>query len=232
MQAILFAHHTDESSVLTIILQQAGYRVRALRNLDDAIGAWPDQPFELILITLPEDQSKGIKQVAELRAFTAVPIIVLSDPLSEALSVKLLEDGTDLLILRPYSVRGLLAQIRALLRRTAGMPFYSLPILSQSDVSLDPSTRQVTVGNHDPKPLTQLEFRLLYTLMTHQGQVLPSENIVENVWGYGGEGSRELVRGLIQRLRSKVEPEARHPRYIITVPGLGYRFDPTAADDA
>lgn len=230
MHAILFAHHTDEVAVLTIILQQAGFRVRSLRNLDDAIGAWPEEPFELI-ITLPEDQARGINQISQMRAFTAVPIIVISDQLPEELFVNLLEEGADLLILRPYSVRGLLAQIRALLRRTAGMPFYSLPTISQSDVSLDPSTRQVTVGNQNPKPLTQLEFRLLYTLMTHRRQVMPSENIVENVWGYGGEGSRELVRGLIQRLRSKVEPEPHNPRYILTVPGVGYRFDPHEQSD-
>ena len=66
--------------------------------------------------------------------------------------------------------------------------------------------------------------------MTHRGQVIPSENIVENVWGYSGEGSKELVRGLVQRLRSKVEPEPRHPRYITTVPGVGYRFDPTPSE--
>ena len=86
------------------------------------------------------------------------------------------------------------------------------------------------MGELESRRLTQLEFRLLYTLMTHRGQVIPSENIVENVWGYSGEGSKELVRGLVQRLRSKVEPEPRHPRYITTVPGVGYRFDPTPSE--
>ena len=231
MQAVLFAHHPDESSVLTLILQQAGFRVRSVRSLDDAISAWPDHPFEMILITLPENRLRAMEQVAQMRGFTAVPIIVISDPLPEDQFVTLLEEGTDLLVLRPYSVRGLLAQVRALLRRTAGVPFYSLPTLTNSDVSLDPSNRTVRVADGDLKDLTQLEFRLLYTLMTHRGQVIPSENIVENVWGYSGEGSKELVRGLVQRLRSKVEPDPRHPHYILTVPGVGYRFDPPDAED-
>jgi len=73
--------------------------------------------------------------------------------------------------------------------------------------------------------LTPLEFRLLYTLMLHRGQTLPNEVIVERVWGYSGEGSSVLVRGLIRRLRAKVETDPRHPQYIALVPGVGYRLD-------
>ena len=83
----------------------------------------------------------------------------------------------------------------------------------------------VKVGDGESKRLTQLEFRLLYTLMTHAGQILPAQNIVEYVWGYEGEGNRELVRGLVQRLRSKVEPNNRNPCYIMTEPGIGYYFN-------
>jgi DNA-binding response OmpR family regulator len=80
------------------------------------------------------------------------------------------------------------------------------------------------------KRLTQLEFRLLFTLMTHAGRVLPAETLVEYVWGYSGEGNRGLVRGLVQRLRSKVEPDPANPKYILTEPGLGYRFEPYHED--
>jgi DNA-binding response OmpR family regulator len=82
----------------------------------------------------------------------------------------------------------------------------------------------VTLAEGEPKHLTQLEFRLLYALMTHAGQIMPAENIVEHVWGYSGEGNRGLVRGLVQRLRAKVEPDPRNPEYILTEPGVGYRF--------
>jgi DNA-binding response OmpR family regulator len=80
------------------------------------------------------------------------------------------------------------------------------------------------VGEREPKRLTQLEFRLLYTLITHVGQIIPAEQLVEHVWGYAGDGNRELVRGLVQRLRSKVEVDPRHPDYIITEVGIGYYF--------
>jgi DNA-binding response OmpR family regulator len=97
-----------------------------------------------------------------------------------------------------------------------------LPTLSQAGVVLDPSKRTVTVGENKPVRLTQLEFRLMYTLITHPGQIMTTENLVEHVWGYSGERSRELVRGLVQRLRAKVEPEPRKPRYILTEPSVGY----------
>jgi DNA-binding response OmpR family regulator len=98
-------------------------------------------------------------------------------------------------------------------------------MLTQKDVILDPSNRTVQVGEREPKRLTQLEFRLLYTLMTHVGQIIPTEQIIEHVWGYSGEGNRELVRGLVQRVRSKVEPEPRQPQYILTEVGIGYFFN-------
>ena len=119
-----------------------------------------------------------------------------------------------------------LADLAALLRRAAGLPFFTLPTLTISDLTLDPATRTVQVGILGPKRLTQLEFRLLYALMIHRGQVLPAEILVEQVWGYTGEGERDLVRGLIRRLRAKIEPDPSQPRFILTIAGIGYTFDP------
>jgi len=112
------------------------------------------------------------------------------------------------------------------MRRSSGLPYFSLPALSQAGVTLDPSKRSVQVGDRSAARLTQLEFRLLYALMTHPGRVVPSENLVEYVWGYGGEGNQSLVRGLISRLRSKLEPDPSSPRYILTEAGIGYFFEP------
>ena len=69
---------------------------------------------------------------------------------------------------------------------------------------------------------------MLHTLMLHHGQVLPAETLVENVWGYGGEGERDLVRGLVSRLRAKIEPHPHEPQYVLTVPSVGYVFDPAS----
>jgi DNA-binding response OmpR family regulator len=224
MQALLFSSHPDEAAVFTVILHQIGFTVRAVRSLDQAIESWPEQPSDFILISLTDETPVSIKQISQIRAHTVVPIVFITDLLSEDIQVRFLDEGADLLITRPYNIRTLGAQIRALLRRSGSVPFFSLPTLTQKGVSLDPSDRTVKVGEAEPHKLTQLEFRLLYTLMTHPGQIIPSEQIVEHVWGYAGEGNRELVRGLVQRLRSKVEPNPREPLYILTEPGIGYSF--------
>jgi DNA-binding response OmpR family regulator len=225
MQALLFSPHIEEASVLNLLLQRAGFIVRTVHNLNLAVDAWPEHPADFVLITIPENTQTVYKQIQKIRVHTAIPICVISDPISESLQVELLEAGADLVILRPFGIRFLSAQIKALLRHSAGVPFFSLPTLSQNEVVLDPSARTVKVGDGDEKRLTQLEFRLLYTLMTNAGRIVPTEQIVEHVWGYTGEGNRELVRGLVQRLRSKVEPIPREPRYILTEPGIGYYFD-------
>jgi DNA-binding response OmpR family regulator len=132
--------------------------------------------------------------------------------------------GADEVVARPFSARLLITQVRALLRRAGGVPLFSLPTLSLAGLTLDPATRMVEFSSRPSKRLTHLEFRLLYTLMINRGQILPTDTIVERVWGYSGQGDRELVRGLISRLRAKVELDPRNPSYILTVPGVGYSF--------
>ena len=225
MQALLFSPHPDETNVFQVILQGVGFMVRTARTLDQAIEAWPENPSELIIIVLDEGLEKSLLQIKQLRAHTVVPIIVILDPIPDDLHVRFLETGADLIVFRPYSVRVLSAQIRSLLHRSGGVPFFSLPTLDQNDLRLDPANRTVQISDLEPRRLTQLEFRLLYTLMTHVGQIIPTEQIVEQVWGFTGEGNRELVRGLVQRLRSKIEVDPHQPQYILTEPGIGYFFN-------
>jgi len=224
LQAVLFCPHADEGNVIQVILEQAGFLVRSVRNLDQAIEAWPINPADLILIVLSEEYTRSITQLKLFRAHAVVPIFLISDPLSDDMHVNYLEAGADLVVFRPYSVRALVAQIRAILRRSSGVPSFSLPSLTQREVGLNPADRTVTVGNGPSARLTHLEFRLLYTLMTHVGQIIPTDQIVEHVWGYTGEGNRDLVRGLVQRVRSKIEDDPRQPKYIITELGIGYYF--------
>jgi len=226
MRAVFYSYHLDEAAVLQVVLQRAGFAPRQVQDLAKFIEIWAERPADLVLVAFGGAQPLDSRIVETLRSQTTVPIFVIDDGFSEDQQVTLFEAGADLLVVRPYSPRVLIAQIRAIMRRSAGMPFFSLPILSQSGVMIDPSTRTIQVEDQEIERLTQLEFRLLFTLMTHAGRVIPTETLVEYVWGFSGEGNRGLVRGLIQRLRSKVEPDPSSPRYIITEPGLGYRFNP------
>ena len=226
MRAVFYSYRLDEAAVLQVVLQRAGFAPRQVQELAKFIDIWAERPADLVLVAFGGAQQLDSRIVETLRSQTMVPMVVIDEVFSEDQHVTLLEAGADLLVVRPYSPRVLIAQIRAMMRRSAGMPFFSLPILSQSGVMIDPSTRTIQVEDREIQRLTQLEFRLLFTLMTHAGRVIPTETLVEYVWGFSGEGNRGLVRGLIQRLRSKVEPDPSSPRYIITEPGLGYRFNP------
>lgn len=229
MQALLLVYNPEESAVLRLVLQRVGLTTRISTNLEQAIDSWPDQPSDLILLAC-ERAEIPVPFIRQLRAYTNAPLVLISDTPIEDIQVAALDAGADLIISRPYSARVLMAQTRALLRRTSGTTFYNLPTLIQGDLELDPTLRMFRAGDAPAVRLTQLEFRLLYTLMTHPEKVYPAETLVEHVWGYSGSGDRDLVRGLIRRLRAKIEPEPNQPRYIITQPGVGYAFRPQESD--
>jgi len=222
MYALLVAEDADENAILSVVLQRVGLAVNIVKDLELAMKNWSERPADLVLLAVhslsPQDQ------VRRVRAATEAPLILVVSAMDEELHYALLKAGVDLVVGRPFSARLLIAQVDALLRRAGGVPVFSLPSLSLGGLTLDPASRTVEVDDRPGRRLTHLEFRLLYTLMTHRGQVLPTEAIVERVWGYSGEGNRELVRGLISRLRIKVESDPRQPRYILTVPGVGYSF--------
>lgn len=226
MRAVYCSYNLDEAAVLQLALQRAGFSSQQVQHLDRMLDVWVDRPADFALVAFGGGEPVSAEFIEGLRSQTTVPILVMGDPILEDQNVALLEAGADLFISRPFSVRSLVAQIRAIMRRAAGMPFFSLPILAQSGVMIDPSTRTVQVEEGEIQRLTQLEFRLLFTLMTHAGRVIPTETLVEYVWGFSGEGNRGLVRGLVQRLRAKLEPDPGNPKYVLTEPGLGYRFNP------
>jgi DNA-binding response OmpR family regulator len=222
MYALLLAHNADESAVLRLALQRAGFASRVTTDLDQAIQDWHDQPSELVLLSFRD--LVPVDQISTIRSKTEVPLVVISGPMSEDMHVDLLEAGVDLVVFRPFSARLLIAQLRSLLMRATGASIFNLPGFTLGDLTLDPSIRTLSVKDGSPRHLTRLEYRLLYTLMIHSGQVLTTETLVEQVWGYSGRGDRDLVRGLIKRLRAKVEPEPSEPLYILTVPGVGYKL--------
>lgn len=226
MYALLIAQNPDERALLSLALQRAGVAVTTASELERAMRSWWDRPADLILLAIGGD---AIAQARRIRTETEVPLVAIVDETREDVHYDLLQSGTDLVITRPYSTRLLIAQLRALLRRAGNVPLSSLPTLSLGGLTLDPAARTVQIEDQPPRRLTHLEFRLLYTLMTHPGQTLSSELLVERVWGYTGQGDRDLVRGLVSRLRAKVEPEPRTPCYIVTLPGVGYSFDPQGA---
>ena len=222
MQALLISTHPQETALITYILQQTGFEVRQQQDLPETVRSWIDRPLDLIWIACAINFVEARQAVSDLRMQTVASMIFTIDGLTELEHAELLDAGADLILARASSPLVVMAQIRMLMRRSASLPFFSMPSLARGAIRLNPQDHTVSIADQPARHLTQLEFRLLYTLMTHPQTVIPAENIVESVWGFAGEGNRELVRGLVQRLRSKIEPDPHAPQYILTEPGIGY----------
>jgi DNA-binding response OmpR family regulator len=223
MHAIVVADDPDEKSVLTFILRNEGLAVASSSDHERVLKNWTEHPADLMVVALTEAR-EPVRVVEAVREITQIPLLMMIDSPSERLLCQLLRSGADVILNRPVSPAIFAAQVGTLIRRSASIPSFVLPELTLDEITLDPSTRTVTVPGEEPRRLTQLEFRLLYTLMTNRGQVIPLDVLVERVWGYTGEGNQDLVRGLISRLRRKIESGSEESRFIETIPGVGYRF--------
>ncbi len=223
MQAIVIAPDIDEKEIFTFLIRRAGLAVASSSDYQRVLKNWTDHPADIIILALQENMDP-IAIMEQVRDVTQVPLLLITDPLSEDTSCSLLESSVDVLLQRPLSPRILTAQVHALSRRSASVPSFVLPNLDLENIVLDTSTRTVSVHGQEPRRLTQLEFRLLFTLMTNRGQVVPTDILIERVWGYAGEGNHDLVRGLISRLRRKIESDTGEHEFIETIAGVGYRF--------
>lgn len=227
MQVIITTSDADDYDFIASVLRRAGFDPLPRTNLKVVVDQWLDRPADLVVVATrdPDEHLKLSEDIQALRTTTEVPVLVLVESTSELDITKLLSVGADLVLGLPIGPKILSGYAHVLLRRSGGVPPLALPILDLEEITLNPSTRSVRVTNHPSKRLTQLEFRLLYVLMTHRGQGIPYEVIVDRVWGYSESGSRELVRGLVSRLRSKIEANPSTPHYIHTIPGIGYMFN-------
>lgn len=223
MQIMVIAADQNEKEIMTFVLRRVGLAVASSSDHQRVLKNWTEHPADLMVVASLEDQAPD-RIVEEVRAVTQIPLLIIVDRISEKNHCDLLHNGADVILDRPVSNQVLTAQIQALLRRSAAVPSFVLPTLALNEISLDPSARTVTVSGKDTRRLTQLEFRLLYTLMTNRGQVVPLDILVERVWGYTGGGNRDLVRGLVSRLRRKIEPDPEQAHFLETIPGVGYRF--------
>ncbi|KAA3660178.1 MAG: DNA-binding response regulator [Chloroflexi bacterium] len=224
MHVIVIAENEENRNVLSFVLRNAGLTVARSANVNLVTKSLLESPAELLVIA-PDTTVQAIEDVKALRAVSQAPMLVLVENLPESEHCQLLDAGADLVMKRPFSSRVLVRYVRMFLRRAGNIPMSVLSTVSAGDVTLEPGTRTVHLPDKDAQHLTLLEFRLLYILMTNLNQVIPIDVIVERVWGYEGQGNRELVRGLVRRLRRKIEPNPKVPIYIQNLPGIGYRFE-------
>lgn len=213
------------SDPLAFLLGREGFQTVVVDNGLDALPTFERGGADLVLLDVMLPGMPGTEVCRKLREVSSVPIIMLTAKDSELDKVFGLELGADDYVTKPYSARELIARIRAVLRRRSAEP--DMPtdaVLTGGPVRMDIDRHVVTVnGEEVPMPLK--EFELLEILLRNVGRVMTRGQLIERVWGADYVGDTKTLDVHIKRLRSKIEPDSSAPRYVVTVRGLGYKFE-------
>jgi two-component system, OmpR family, response regulator RegX3 len=215
------------SDALSYMLRKEGFEVSVAATGTSALTEFDRTGADIVLLDLMLPEMSGTEVCRQLRTRSHVPIIMVTARDSEIDKVVGLEIGADDYVTKPYSPRELVARIRAVLRRQIGGDAgeQAPPTLAAGPVRMDVDRHVVTVsGSAVPLPLK--EFELLEMLLRNAGRVLTRGQLIDRVWGADYVGDTKTLDVHVKRLRSKIEPEPSNPRYIVTVRGLGYKFEP------
>ena len=214
------------SDALSYMLRKEGFEVAVAATGPGALGEFDRNGADIVLLDLMLPEMPGTEVCRELRQKSRVPIIMVTARDSEIDKVVGLEIGADDYVTKPYSPRELVARIRAVLRRnTAEATKTADTVLAAGPVRMDVERHVVTVDGR-PISLPLKEFELLELFLRNAGRVLTRGQLIDRVWGSDYVGDTKTLDVHVKRLRSKIEPEPSNPRFIVTVRGLGYKFEP------
>lgn len=220
----------DEPNLARVLrtgLAARGYDVRVAADGISAFETYQDFHPDLVVTDLAMPNMDGLELCRKLRSVSQIPIIVLSVRGEERTKVEALDAGADDYVTKPFGIDELLARVRAALRRAANAKQdepQPATMLEQGDFRIDLAARRVTVKDKEIH-LTPKEYELLVHFARHAGKVLTQRTLLAAVWGGDYTEQAEYLRVFVGNLRKKIEPEPSHPRYILTEPWVGYRFN-------
>ena len=230
----VFVVEDEESFIeaLEIGLKREGFKVHVARDGAEALSMFDGVKPDIVLLDVMLPKLSGTDVCRELRKKSQVPIIMVSAKGSEIDTVVGLEVGADDYIVKPYRLRELVARIRAALRRSSLTPAETDEVgfgtVRIGDISIDPEQHVVTVrGTVTKLPLK--EFELLYVLIANAGRVMTRETLIDRVWGTDYYGDTKTHDVHIKRLRSKIEADPANPSQVVTIRGLGYKYERVVA---
>jgi two-component system response regulator RegX3 len=212
------------SEALSYLLRREGYEVEVAGSGPDALATFERTGADLVLLDLMLPGLSGTEVCRELRTRSHVPIIMVTARDSEIDKVVGLELGADDYVTKPFSSRELVARIRAVLRRHAEPEELMLDVVEAGPVRMDVERHVVTVDS-EPVQLPLKEFDLLELLLRNAGRVLTRGQLIDRVWGADYVGDTKTLDVHVKRLRAKIEPDPASPKYLVTVRGLGYKFE-------
>jgi two-component system alkaline phosphatase synthesis response regulator PhoP len=217
----------DELPIVELLsynLKRANYEVLIARDGEEALRVAREEQPDLVILDLMLPKLDGLEVCRALRRERDIPIIMLTARDTEVDRVVGLELGADDYVVKPFSVRELLARVRNVLHRTATKaPAAARPVVRAGSLAVDPNRHESHLGDV-LLALTPLEFDLLYTLADHAGQVLHREQLLEQVWGYDDASDVRLVDSAVKRLRRKLRQAMPGHELVVTVRGVGYKL--------
>ncbi|MBK6316842.1 MAG: response regulator transcription factor [Blastocatellia bacterium] len=211
--------------VLRVGLNGRGFDVRTAADAESALDTLADWTPDLVVTDLTMPGTDGIELCRRIRKRSQIPIIVLSVKNDERTKVAALDEGADDYVTKPFSMDELLARIRAALRRMPAAEGASEGVLEVGDFRVDFDAHAVSVRGEAVR-LTPKEFELLAYLVRHAGKVLTHRTLLTAIWGANYSEQVEYLRVFVGHIRKKIEVEPSSPRYLVTEPWTGYRFDP------
>jgi len=221
----------DELSIIKFLranLEAKGYQVLAAMDGAEAIQTFEMELPDLVILDIMMPKTDGFEVCRRLREWTQTPIIMLSARGDEGDKVKCLDLGADDYITKPFGASELIARVRAVLRRTeAAAPIPTQPSFTCGDLQVNFAQRRVNIAGKEVK-LTPTEYTLLQEFILNAGKVLTHIHLLNKVWGAEYREEREYLHVFVRRLRAKLEFNPANPKYLITVPGVGYQFKDTA----
>jgi two-component system, OmpR family, KDP operon response regulator KdpE len=221
-QILIVEDDEDTAEVVSTLLHDAGYHTISVERGKQALNEIASAAPDLVLLDLNLPDIHGLDVLKEVRTHSFMPMIVVSGFTRERDKVIALEAGADDYLSKPFSPEELIARIGALLRRIDWTP-QAETRLAVRQLELDIPRRQATIRGQRLH-LTPIEYGILVTMMRNAGQLVTHDDLLRGVWGESYEGDYSVLRVNISRLRQKIEQNPRHPSYIVTVPGQGYRM--------
>ncbi|HEY5571859.1 MAG TPA: response regulator [Anaerolineales bacterium] len=216
----------DEPQILRAlrtILEAKRFQVSIAATGEQGLAFAASEQPDVIILDLGLPDIDGVEVCARLREWSQVPVIVLSVRDEEKDKVLALDEGADDYLVKPFGIGELLARIRVALRHSAQLHGSPEPVVRGGDLEIDLARRVVRKKGKEVK-LTATEFNLLAYLASNAGRVLTHRNLLEKVWGPEYTDNVEYLRVFMSQLRRKLEQDPRHPRFLISDPGVGYRF--------
>ena len=214
------------SDALAYMLRKEGFDVALAGTGPDALEEFERNGADIVLLDLMLPGIPGTEVCRRIRQVSSVPVIMVSAKDTEVDKVVGLELGADDYVIKPYSPRELVARIRAVLRRGVEADL-ATPTLEAGTVRMDVERHVVTVQGAEVR-LPLKEFELLEMFLRNAGRVLTRGQLIDRVWGADYVGDTKTLDVHVKRLRAKIEPDPAHPRFLITVRGLGYKYDAPA----